>query len=416
MAVSNINHTSSIYSFDKEHYSVVMFWDDFIKFMVSGGDPLGIEKIVITGGVARVTTVEKNFNGNPGIKFDIAGTNNVKVDGRNEVQAVFTDGFSFNTDAANATFTNGLTYSLSPLGWSLITRTAKHIVFKSGPSAETPFYLVLEPRGGAWCHFICYDYETTNYKESVWPSAARNNFTSYFPMLTEEAYNGSYSGGVDTTTYRFRHWMYGDDAFLVIHVGLLWGAADAPKNTSPLAHGSMAVVGELKSHINARRFQMVAGYSSGAAYLTDNGGSFLITYGTNNILNNNNGTSVVCNVGLKNYDGKSINYQARPAIIDGKYSGYRREFTTPYIANFIRFKPIEMLNSESVFVGTIPGCYYIDGTFPNMSHSTISMYKVSETNLKNRNCVAAPFYVTNNSSIQASYIGYTLLDLTGPIR
>lgn len=415
MTVSNVNMISSYFSYGVKNIKITQIFENLIKFMVSGYDPLPIESIVVTSGVARVTTSEKKFYSLPGCKLVISGTNDPLLDTKQEIQEVFNDGFSFNTEAVDATYNIGLQYSVPGLGWSLIKSTELICIFKSGSSAIVPFYLVFElEKIGSWTikSYICNTLDIFN------------NPLDYFPKFTYQIVNllpyTTYNQG-----YEHFSFFYGNDSFVMVGntngVGisnfssiLFTGCCISCFGQAEKSYNNLPVI------INFGQPQNVSNYHT----QTYPGGStyFNLPISGKNPVNNYLGFD-----NLAHYikDGKLVNFYVTATAqkyFSQQYSG--QPFTNYNLfSNKVRkleFQPMQVLDYNFQKVGYIPGVYFVDRITQFTSKGPFDNIKLT-INGKIRNCFFIKAQAFNNalnetwSSGPASY-GFSLIDLTGPIN
>ena len=415
MSVSNVNMISSYFSYGVKNIKITQVFENLIKFMVSGYDPLPIESIVVTSGVARVTTSEKKFYSLPGCKLVISGTNDPLLDTKQEIQEVFNDGFSFNTEAADATYNIGLQYSVPGLGWSLIKSTELICIFKSGSSAIVPFYLVFElEKIGHWTikSYICNTLDIFNNPLDYFPK----HIYQIVSLLPYTNYNQGYEN------FSF---FYGNDSFVMVGNTNGYGVSNF---SSTLFTGcSISCFGQAEKSYNNLPVIINFGYPHNNPYYhtqTYPGG-----YSYYNIP-----------ISGKSYSGNYLEFLDKAHYIkDGKivtfyvtataqkylatqYSG--QPFTNYNIfSNKVRkleFQPMQVLDYNFQKVGYIPGVYFVDRITQFTSKGPFDDIKLT-INGKIRNCFfikAQAFRNTINETSNgglAEY-GFSLIDLTGPIN
>ena len=415
MSVSNVNMISSYFSYGVKDIKITQIFENLIKFMVRGYDPLPIESIVVTSGVARVTTSEKKFYSLPGCKLVISGTNNPLLDTKQEIQEVFNDGFSFNTEATDSTYNIGLQYAVPGLGWSLIKSTELICIFKSGSSALTPFYLVFElDKVNYWTikSYICNTLDNFN------------NPLDYYPKFTYQIVNllpySNYN-----QHYEHFSFFYGNDSFVI--VGNTTGNGVTGFNSSLFTGCSISCFGQAEKSYN--NVPVIINFGQPYDTVNYNTNSYPGAYSYYNIP-----------ISGKNYSGGYLDFHNKAHYIkDNKLSSFNVTATAQkYLAaqysgqsftNFnpfsskikkLEFQPMQILDFNYQKVGFIPGVYFIDRLSNFISAGPFDSIKLT-INGKIRNCFfikAQAFFNDINQTIHGgpSEYGYSLIDLTGPIN
>lgn len=415
MSVSNVNMISSYFSYGVKNIKITQVFENLIKFMVSGYDPLPIESIVVTSGVARVTTSEKKFYSLPGCKLVISGTNDPLLDTKQEIQEVFNDGFSFNTEATDSTYNIGLQYAVPGLGWSLIKSTELICIFKSGSSALTPFYLVFElEKIGNWPikSYICNSLDSFNNPLDYYP---KSNY-QIINLLPFTNYNQSYEN------FSF---FYGNDSFVIVgntngsgisgfSPPLFTGCSISCFGQAEKSYNNVPVIINFGQPYDAFNYSSSC-YPGGYSYynIPISGKSY-----SNNYLEFHNKAHFIKDNKLSSFNVTATAQK----YLAAQYSG--QPFTNyNFFSNKIKkleFQPMQILDFNFQKVGFIPGVYFIDRLSNFISNGPFDSIKLT-INGKIRNCFfikAQAFRNTINEGAQGGpwEYGFSLIDLTGPIN
>lgn len=408
MALSNVNIISSYFSYGVKNIKFNQLFDNLVKFMVSGYDPFPIESIIVTNGVARVTTTEKNFYSVPGAKLVIAGTGDALLDTKQELQEVFKDGFSFDTEAVDGTYNVGLTYYVAPLGWTLIKKTDFILILKSGSSALTPFYLVFELNNTGYGCITCSiasSLDINNNPLDYYPI----HFTQFYQLLPYNNYNNHYSES---------SFFYGSDTFIIIGNNKEYYFNNFFTNVTASGFGESIAYGNKKPLIiNFGSPLNVSNYYS-VFYNEYTGSSEILTgvYGANYpdwrthhglFLKNNklSNTYIQANA-LKYFSSQPSGY---PFTNYKNYTYKNKKF---------EFQPMQLLDENYQTVGYVPGVYFINRITEYDNYTPIESRKIF-INGKVRNCIFIKTYNYNsylNSLGNRTGFSLGMLDLTGPIH
>lgn len=432
MAANRINYMSANFSY-APLLTKANYLDALTKFLVSGFGPFDIEKIKVTGKVARVTTTEKNFYSVPGCKLSIAGTGVTVLDDAHEIKQVFSDGFSFDIDIPDREFTNGLTYSVPSLGWSLVKQTAVKAIYKSGPMAVVPFYVIVSRRAAGATADIRYDYQQiqicyelddiqepiAEFPNQLFPHSQLMPLHPYLPAVNPTQY-----------AYMMNWFFYGDPVFFICA-----GDASAYYTRDTLRAGAMgslstSAIGECKPYARgvpptficgtrltqadiANNYRAISynggnntspalcGYTSSASTFIDAVLGIKVGAGANNV--SEGGTSF-----LKRYytdwSGKSLN---RVPGFAGNFS----EFT---------ILPMELWDRNGARCGYVPGVYAIDGRPYNIETVPQRPITITINNRARRGVLvrssSSGSNGTGGSSSTPDSDAVSFLDLTGPLR
>jgi len=432
MAASNINLITSNFSYVPNITTQGDFTDFIINFLVNGFDPLPIESITVTNKVARVITVEKSFLSCGGCKMVIAGTGVTAIDTKQEIEDIFYDGFSFNVDSPDATYTNtGMTYVTPPLGWELTYRDNSNIIFRNGPSSNNRFNFVISPilidtnKNGFVKGYLTFDANDIKSIKQTIPFQTNNEIL--FPIPID----------VINTGNPITFWIYGDDSFVIV---------TASKNSINLNYGPQTTKAT-KFHCNntAFAFGQVINITSDAPLFYVNGG----TYNTANYINNTgtNGNSLLTylhdgsaiNMYMTSYSSKQItgairnnngdlrgvnltiqpNFTINITPAGAARSGYMTNNVRNLNNNLITKTYLGDQNNNYEWMGIIPGLY--QEYFAYLTNNVLKPFKRYKMTIDNkvRNFVtigtslpydAAPSWQSN------TYLSSISLDLTGPIR
>lgn len=420
MAVSNVNMISSYFSYGPKNVAINQVFETLIKFMVSGFDPLNIDSLTVTDGVARVVTTEKNFNSLPGCKMVITGTGVSSLDTRQEIEEVFSDGFTFLTDASNGAYTNGVQYYTPGLGWSLIKSTELQLILKSGSSAITPFYLIFNLlKTNSYCitSHIAFDLDVNN------------NPINYYPVTTTQIYKLLPFTNMAPTMHRAT-FFYGDDAFVIIGCRVINAPTDDDINY--FRYGSYVGFGESVSNENniplvvnfgiPKTFDFIyltqTTYSYGQDAFSEVISGYNYTPNTSNVdyffqnahykINNTLRTFLVK---AKAPSNSLINWSGRVANSASFYT---------YSIRKLEYQRLNIVDENYNTVGFMPGVYYINRLSENVYLKPFTSVKLNIKN-KLRKCFFLKGGISNysyNGNGSNSIIGFSIsiLDLTGPIR
>lgn len=415
MSVSNVNMISSYFSYGVKNIKITQVFENLIKFMVSGYDPLPIESIVVTSGVARVTTSEKKFYSLPGCKLVISGTNDPLLDTKQEIQEVFNDGFSFNTEATDSTYNIGLQYAVPGLGWSLIKSTELICIFKSGSSALTPFYLVFElEKVGQWAikSYICNTLDNFN------------NPLDYYPKFTYQVVNllpyTNWNNVIENFSF-----FYGNDSFVIVgnttgygvtsfSSTLFTGCSISCFGQAEKSYNNVPIIINFGQPYNVSNYAS-SGYPGSYSYynIPISGRSY-----SNDYLDFHNKAHFIKDNKLSSFN---VTATAQKYLAT-QYSGYRFTNYKPFSSKIkkLEFQPMQILDENFQKVGFIPGVYFIDRLSDFISNDPFDSIKLT-INGKIRNCFFIKAHVFRNTINESSNgagadYGFTLIDLTGPIN
>lgn len=434
MAVSRVNFIASNFSYAPS-VTKGNFIDTLTKFMVSGIGPFTIEKIEVVDKVARVTTTEKNFISLPGVKLSIDGTGNTSVDDRHELIAVFFDGFSFEVDTPDAVWTNGVTYSVPSLGWSLIKQTSVQSIFRSSTDAVIPFYLIITVKGAQTSSYPDerYNYHQVQlcYKltEDLIPI---NPYPQFFQGSNHVLPIHQYTAVSSNTLWNYRalYYFYGDGAVINVAADFRPYTADEIKTNIMWGLASTSV-GEARGISNALPYHYICGQRiSAASWLTTtigiatNAGSatsqaFAGYYGSASTLD------TTC-IGSK-IDDEEIYYAdggiTFPRRLTGFYSGYRLVNLPNFITNQseIVMTPMDLTDYNLARLGEIPGIYALDNRPFNMEGVSQKSLETIVRGIKKRGAYVRASSATSSTNGGGSQTGpandaIAFIDLTGPIR
>jgi hypothetical protein len=406
---------SSYFSYGVKNIKITQVFENLIKFMVSGYDPLPIESIVVTSGVARVTTIEKKFYSLPGCKLVISGTNDPLLDTKQEIQEVFNDGFSFNTEATDSTYNIRLQYAVPGLGWSLIKSTELICIFKSGSSAITPFYLVFElEKVGQWAikSYICNTLDNFNNPLDYYPKFAYQIIN----LLPYSNYNQVYEN------FSF---FYGNDSFVI--VGNTNGVSVQGFNSSLFTGCSISCFGQAEKSYN--NVPVIINFGQPYNTINYNTNSFPGCYSyynipisgksfSNNYLDFHNKAHYIKDNKLSSFDVTATAQK----YLAAQYSGQSFTNYKPFSSKIkkLEFQPMQVIDENFQKVGFIPGVYFIDRLSNFVSSGPFDSIKLT-INGKIRNCffIKAQVFPNNINETYgggSSEYGFTLIDLTGPIN
>lgn len=127
-------------NFIESAFTIESYKESFLKALVSGFGPYPIVSVKVVDKVATVDIGEKaRLYG--GVKISLEGTGVTAIDTWHEIDTVKDNTFTFNVDAPNGEYTNGITMGYPSLGWTLSDRDANNFLFRSGPSASTDHYV-----------------------------------------------------------------------------------------------------------------------------------------------------------------------------------------------------------------------------------------------------------------------------------
>ncbi len=412
MTVSKVNFICDKFSYAPAFTNGEGFQDTILKFMVTGFDPLTIESITVLDNVARVVTSEKAFYSVPGVKLNIDGTGVPELDTRQEISEVFSDGFAFEVEASDGAYTNGLTYSVAPLGWTLLQQDSKRLLLRSGSGATQEFNFLIDEMisttnsNQPWRIGSVY-YDVNNFNECV------NGFPGLGGLVNRSLLPINMAIGYGDIPYFY--WLYGDDAFVVI-TGLRanWWAA----RKGHYGFNSVFAVGEIINTINDDVYHYCGG--------TNDTGSINPYYG--NFMNNY--SNIVFG---GEYQGSSPSFWASYGFRVGKNTPYvqfaqgRSPFPIINRSGAARayslttktiVRQIEVADSSGSTIGKIPGVYAIDGRDISVANpnSALIPKRLILGNNKKRNCVFVGAYGSGSLTSSAAYPSAYMLNLTGPIR
>lgn len=415
MTVSNVNMISSYFSYGVKNIKITQVFENLIKFMVSGYDPLPIESIVVTSGVARVTTSEKKFYSLPGCKLVISGTNDPLLDTKQEIQEVFNDGFSFNTEASDSTYNIGLQYAVPGLGWSLIKSTELICIFKSGSSAITPFYLVFElEKVNYWTikSYICSTLDNFN------------NPLDYYPKFTYQVVNLLPYSNWNSSAYTFYSFFYGNDSF--IFIGNSSPATFSSSNFELFTHICTSCFGQTEKSYNNTPVIVNFGFPTNNSNYTNSNRPGMYTvyneplsgkFDNTSYLSFYNKAHYIKNNKLNSFNvASSVNKLFTPQYSGQSFTNYK-----PFSSKIkkLEFQPMQIIDENYQKVGYLPGVYFVDRISNFVSTGPFDSIKLT-INGKIRNCffIKAQNINSNLSGDGTAYAdyGFTLIDLTGPIN
>lgn len=408
MALSNVNIISSYFSYGVKNIKFNQVFDNLVKFMVSGYDPLPIESIIVTNKVARVVTSEKNFYSVPGAKLVIAGTGDPLLDTKQELQEVFKDGFSFDTEAADGTYNVGLSYYVAPLGWTLIKKTDFILILKSGQSAVTPFYLVFELNNTGYGCITC---------SIAYTLDSFNNPLDYFPKHYTQNYKLLPYNNL-SQTYEENSFFYGSDLFLIIGNVKTNGANINFNNVNVVCFGeSLPLLNNTPLLINfGTPISSPSYYNIFGAIDLFSSETITGVFGYNLPLTKANHALYIKNNKLVNFyiQANALKYFSEQAS-GQSFTDYQR-----YSNRFrkFEFQPMQIIDNNSQHVGYIPGVYFINRISDFDNFLPFDTKKIFINN-KVRNCIliksfSSNSYLSSPSSTPKPALG--MLDLTGPIH
>lgn len=433
MAASRINFMAANFSYAPD-LTKTNFMDAVTKFMVSGFGPFNIDKIKVTDKVVRVTTSEKNFYSLPGCKLAISGTGVAALDDRHELLDIYKDGFSFALDTPNAEFTNGLTYSVPSLGWTLVKQTAVQTIYRS-TDAVTPFYLIINKRAVGGYVDVRYDYHTIyiayNLDEAQEPIAQYPTpQTDSVQMLPIHPYT-NYSAA--NLAARFNYFFYGDGASVII-------AGDAGTTTTlysleAIKNGEMgclssSCIGEMKSTGPQLPLTYIVGTRVSQADFLTNWRPIAWQRGNNTSpgLCGYTGTSTTFVDALfggkvsDSYLNFAIGGAIFPKHVYNQWSGGRPAKSPTWISNQteMMLQPMSICDNLGYRIGLIPGVYTLDQRPGGIEGEPHRKFTVNINNRERRGVLVRTSSNGSNASgggnTAAENDAVTFLDLTGPIR
>ena len=431
MAAPRINYLAANFS-----YAPLLTKDNYIdaltKFLVSGFGPWGIDKIKVTNKVARVTTSEKRFYSVPGCKLSIGGTNVAAIDDSHQLTEVFNDGFSFNIDTPDGEYTNGVTYSVPSLGWSLVKQTTVTTIYKSG-GGVVPFYVIIQKRPvGNFVDnrydyhlvYIAYELDQNNDPVAAYPLSTSEGAH----MLPMHPYTLSFTP--DNYNAKMNWFFYGDPAMFIAA-----GDARTTSTQESIRNGEMGqlsslVIGESKPLGRNIPVTFMCGNRVSYADLMNN-------WRAVNWVGNSNSSPALCGywtttgsidtafIGAAATDGRinfSVGGVAFPKRFYTAWSGNRGTRTASFVTNYqeFTFLPMEVYDNTYWRCGWVPGVYAIDNRPFNIETEPQRKFTLMVNNRARHGVLVRTSSSDSNwsggGSSAADIDAVAFLDLTGPIR
>ena len=412
MTVSKVNFICDRFSYAPAFTTGAAFQELILKFMVTGFDPLTIESITVLDNVARVVTSEKAFYSVPGVKMNIDGTGVPEIDTRQEISEVFSDGFSFEVEASNGTYTNGLTYTPSPLGWSLVQQDSKRLLLRSGSGATQEFNFLIDEMVSTananqpWKIGSVY-YDANNFNECI------NGYPGLGGMINRSLLPINMAIGYGDIPMHY--WLYGDDAVVVI-TGLrtnFWGT-----KKGHYGFNSVFAIGEIINTINDDAIHYCGG-TNDTGTINPYYGNFMFNY-CNVVFGGDYQASTPSYWSAYGFRlGKNMPYvqfaQSRSPFPYVNRSGAARAYS---LTTRTTVRQIEIADSSGSIVGKLPGVYAVDGKeIPTANpNAPLIPKKLILGNNKKRNCVFVGAFGSSSLTSSASFVATYMLNLTGPIR
>ena len=415
MSTSNVNFFCGFFTgmpiVTKDNFIEVM-----MQVMISGIGNVTIESITITDKVAKVVTNDKNFKCVPGVKVAIAGTGNTTVDTRQEIMSVVSDGFTFDVDTPNATYTTGLSYSYTPLGWTLIKQTASQYIFQSGPSAKEPFYWVVErwyttnQVNFYWHGYIAYSLNNALNPINRFPNQPKD----YYQALPIHA-----STAAATISNKAHYYFYGDDAFIAMGTKYVTDVLyDSDRNMEIM---SLTAWGECYNRFNGVGYALASGVALSQVTINTNSSLFSSGYSSSQL----SGKYMAARYsvlgtktqgGFPMYIDVSSNFLKR-GVYTTVFSGVDKPTPDLRINSYkLEIFPMEIQDSKFINYCDVPGFYCFEGSTYDLTAIPYITKRLHIRN-KDRNTV---FVKTshNNDASQGAPIksAIVIFDLTGPIR
>lgn len=431
MAAPRINYLAANFSYAPE-LTKANFMDALTKFLVSGFGPFNIEKIKVTDKVVRVTTTEKNFYSVPGCKLAIAGTNVAALDDSHELIEVFNDGFSFALDTPNAEFTNGLTYSVPSLGWTLVKQTAVITIYQS-TAAITPFYVIITKRNSGGftdnrydqhCVQVCYDLD--EFQEPTKPYPA--NTAEFAMSMPIHPFTLSYTP--NSFNAKMIWFFYGDGAMFTANCD-----TDTTYTTADIRAGRMGAlagiaVGETKKIGNNLPYTFISGPRFTQSGINAN--YYQIAWARNTNTSPATAANTTSTTDFKDaYFGarvgpKFISYAlgcpVYPRRVYTQYSGSRVNRSSVFTRNQqdIIFIPMEICDAAGYRVGLLPGIFAMDGRPYGIESEPQRPFTLNINNKLHRGVMVRTSSAGSGSSGGGAgnpdNDAITFLDLSGPLR
>jgi hypothetical protein len=431
MASSRVNFMAANFSY-APYVTKANFMETLTKFLVSGFGPFNIDSIKVTNKVARVVTSEKKFYSLPGCKLAISGTGVTALDDSHEIVEVFRDGFSFEIDTPDREFTNGLTYSVPSLGWTLVKQTAILTIYKS-ESAAVPFYVVIkrqfigntaDNRYNYHLVSVCYEVDADGEPKANWPNLS-SEFVQVMPIhaYSLEANPTQFNAGI-------AWYFYGDPAmFLTVANAATTNTESTIRDGMTLVGGSSTFVGEAKSNRNSIPLTAICGTRVGIA---DLGSMRSIAWQFGN-----NTSPVMCGyissastfadayIGARTHAGTpnyTLGGATYPKIKYQDWSGGRTIREVPFIPNISEFNflQMEIIDRNGYRSGYYPGIWAIDNRPYGIETVNHRPFNLTINNRNKRGVLVRSSSNGGNgsggSSTNPDNDAITWLDLSGPIR
>lgn len=431
MAAPRINYLAANFSYAPE-LTKANYLDALTKFLVSGFGPFNIEKIKVTNKVVRVTTTEKNFYSVPGCKLAIAGTNVAAIDDSHELTEIFIDGFSFALDTPNAEFTNGLTYSVPSLGWTLVRQTAVITIYQS-TAALIPFYVIITKRNAGGytdnrydqhCIQVCYDLD--EFQEPIKP----------YPSITAESaismpiHPFTLTNNPTNFNAKMIWFFYGDGGMFIANCDAATDYTTADIRAGRMGSLAGMGVGETKKIGSNLPYTFLTGPRFNQAAI--NTTYYPIAWTRNTSTSPATAANITSSTDFKDaYFGarvgpKFVSYALGcviyPRRIYNQYSGSRVNRSSVFTLNQqdIIFLPMEFCDGAGYRVGMIPGIQALDGRPYGIEGEPQRPFTMNINNKLHRGVLVRTSHAGSGSSGGGAgnpeLDAVTFLDLTGPIR
>lgn len=423
-------------------FSIENYKEAMIKALSSGFGPFPIVSVKVVDKVATVDIGEKaTLYG--GVKISIDGTGVGAIDTWHEIDNVSGNTFTFNVEAPNGNYTNGVTLSYPSLGWTLADRDANNLLFRSGSSGTQAHYVRLifnKDRPANWPDSE--KWRNTLTVQKVECDGTLNSIRMFIPS--------TYSVGIYLVTevnapasMNWQWYFYGDDAWVTMgHKGYWFPGTLYSKRANfwQCSFGELAKTAYKNGHfvingIENPAYFWINPYTPSGHSPTSAGYSGFL--GGN--LGNFSATMVLCGQGNENnsYTDQFASTSTAPLWGSDSRSGYNFNTQVAKYVNNNMYGRITIWNRAYDYMGEVPGINLCVHT-PNMGAAWTRFtpengVDVIESFLKPVVCpgkldkrkVYAFFSggynmyqaaSNSNSEIYWPYQSSALMDLTGPIR